>query len=116
MTLKTMPNELPRVPLWVENTIALPKCCPVSGNPQAGSRVRIRYRPAEAVLEVYSLKGYIAEYVGGHENGIRSMEAMIQRIALDCAEVLGVPVVVLADLVLHPHQEMRVRVKALPPA
>jgi len=106
-TLKTMPNEVPAVPMTVENIVPLPKCCPVSGNPQAGSTLTLRYQPAAFVLEVYALRHYIDSYVGGRGE-IRSMEAMIQQIAADCAQILGVAVEAVADLALHPHQRMRV--------
>lgn len=99
--LEVMPNEHPEVRCYSRHTLPLPSCCPVSGNPQPGSQVRITYRPQLSVLEVYSLTAYLAEYVGGHSNGVRTMEAMIQQIATDCADLLGVPVTVFAKVLLE---------------
>ena len=100
--------------MTVENSIGLPSCCPVSGNPQMGSKLRIRYRPTDWVLEVYSLAAAIKAYVGGHPSGIRNMESLVQHMAVQVTELLEVPVVLIADLVLHPHQEMRLVVRATP--
>ena len=106
-----MPNEVPGVPMTVENVLPLPRCCPVSGNPQTGSRLTLRYQPKDLVLEVYALRRYVDSYVGGRAQ-IRSMEAMVQQIAADASAVLKVPVEVVAELVLEPHQNMIVRAQA----
>jgi 7-cyano-7-deazaguanine reductase len=102
MTLpRTMPNERPGVRATVTHRIPLPRCCPVSGNPQPGSELVIRYRPGTNVLELYALDRYVRSFVGGRGE-VRSMETMIQQIAQDCAGVLGVRVRVRAVLVLQP--------------
>lgn len=105
--IRTMPNEQPLVPTAVEHVLDIPACCPVSGNPRPGSRLTIRYCPSRTTLEVYSLKQYLAGYVGG-KGDIRAMEAMVQQIVVDCRDALGVEVEVIADLVLEPEQVMRV--------
>jgi hypothetical protein len=112
--LETMPNEKPGVPLWVENRVSLPRCCPVSGNPQPGSSLTLRYRARDRVLEVYSLQAHIRAYVGGHADGTRNMEAMVQQIAQVAADVLGVAVRAVADLNLQAGQKMRLVVRARP--
>ena len=111
----------PNVGTGIEaHTLALPPCCPVSHNPCAGSTITICYRPKEKVLDVIPLPAYIHRFVGGWhtEQGkidIRDMEAMIQRIADDCAASLHVPVRVYADLILRPaSQRLRQRVRAYP--
>jgi hypothetical protein len=114
MRLDTMPDEWPEVALWVENTLEIPRCCPVSRNPQPGSRLTIRYRSRGCVLEVYALKEYISGYVGGHSDGTRNMEAMIQKIAQECANALRSSVRVCADLILLPYQTMRLVCRAKP--
>jgi hypothetical protein len=91
----------------------------VSKNPRPGSTITICYQPAGHVLEVGALFAYIHQYKGGlrDEQGellVRDMEGMIARIAQDCATTLGVPVRVIAQLVIAPKQEMRVRVSAQP--
>ena len=114
MKLQTMPDEVPAVPLWVENRLSLPRCCPVSKNPQPGSTLTLRYLARGRVLEVYSLKAYIESFVDGHMDGTRNMEAMIQRIAQTCANLLQTPVRATADLELMPLQQMRLTCRAKP--
>jgi 7-cyano-7-deazaguanine reductase len=80
--------------------IELPVMCPVSKNPKAGSHIRILYKPKDKLLEVYSLKKYVDEYIGGHPSGVRDMEQTIQKIAKDCSEAVGVEVKVYANLIL----------------
>ena len=103
MELEIMPNLRPDVALEQAHTVPLVGLCPVSGNPQAGSTVTVCYRPAAAFLEVYALRAYLTNYVGGWMRGgahIRDMEQTIQTIAADCAGALGVAVTVKADLLL----------------
>lgn len=98
--IRTMPNERPSVQTTMRHRLDLPSCCPISGNPQPGSTITIRYRPGDVMLEVYSLAAYIKRYIGGSPEGIRNMETMIQQIAIDCQQAIGVPVFVRASLVL----------------
>ena len=103
--LKTQPNEN-RCSYTIEtHIVALPSCCPVSHNPQAGSTIAIRYRARFCVLEVESLVKYLDSYIGGR-GPIRSMEGMIQQITSDCAKVLRTTVEVRAELNLLPEQKM----------
>lgn len=110
----TQPNTITNTHLFERHVLPLPSCCPVSGNPQPGSEVIISYHPKDKFLEVYSLKKYIDEYIGGHESGIRDMEGMIQQIALDCATTAGVYVRVDAKIKLQFGDEMRLVAKARP--
>ena len=112
--LATLPNECPAVELSVFHRLSIPPCCPVSKNPLKGSKLEIRYVPGERLLEVYRLKQYVASFVGGHPDGTRNMEAMVQKIARDVAEAVGVPVTCRAVLKLHPDQEMELVVYAEP--
>ena len=98
--LETMENERPDLRLYQRHTLPLPSCCPVSGNPHPGSSIRISYRAAARVLEVYSLGAYLRSFVGGHPSGVRTMEGMIQQVASDCVEALGVSVAVRASVQL----------------
>lgn len=112
--LLTMPNENQHVPKVEMHILNLPSgLCPVSKNPQPASTIKIVYRPRRFVLEIARLYAYLHQYKGGlcDEAGnivVRSMEGMIDRVALDCAQTLGVPVRVYADLVLAPRETMRV--------
>lgn len=112
--INTQPNTLPNVQLFERHILPLPSCCPVSGNPQSGSQIIVSYNPKSSFLEVYSLKKYIDSYIGGHESGIRDMEGMIQQIAMDCAETVGVYVRVEAKVKLQLGDELHLVAKARP--
>jgi hypothetical protein len=112
-------NVSPEVVIRERHTMALSPCCPVSKNPRPGSFVAISYPNKGNVLDVGPLYAYIHQFVGGlhDEQGeliVRDMEGMIARIAQDCAQVLGVPVRVIAQLVIAPKQEMMVKATAHP--
>jgi NADPH-dependent 7-cyano-7-deazaguanine reductase QueF len=98
----------------VMHELQLPKCCPRSGNPFPGSFIQISYRPDKLILEVASLKEYIASYVGGRGD-VRSMEGMIQNITQDCANTVRCSVEVTADLKIEPEQRLLVMCTAHPP-
>jgi NADPH-dependent 7-cyano-7-deazaguanine reductase QueF len=88
----------------------------VSKNPRPGSTITISYRPCGCSIEIASLFAFIHSFRGGlyDDSGqlaVRDMEGMIQRIAEECRQVLGVEVEVVADLQLVPRQHMRVVVK-----
>ena len=106
--LKTQPNSTQGF-LTEQHILNIPPCCPVSKNPQSGN-ITISYKPQGKSLEVGSLYAYIHSFVGGyHVAGVlvvRDMEGMIQRIATDCADALGVDVEVIADLQIVPKQRV----------
>ncbi len=116
--LKTMPHAVnSNVVTVVSHILAIPPCCPVSHNPRPGSSLTITYEPYDKVLEVASLYAYIHSFVDGlkDEDGVivvRNMEEMIERIAVDCSQMVGVRVSVEAELVLLPQQRMHVEVSA----
>lgn len=102
-----------------QHTLAVPPCCPVSKNPRPGSTVTILYRPRGCSLEVANLIAYIHSFRDGlyDEQGqfvVRDMEGMIQRIATDAAQALGVAVHVHAKLVIVPKQEVKLKVRGYP--
>lgn len=105
MPLETMPNLTPGIASGPQtHIVALPRMCPVSGNPQPGSYVAVRYTPADCYLEVYAIEAYVKQFIGGwlRTDGayIRDMEQTVATIAQDCAVALGVSVRVRARLVL----------------
>jgi NADPH-dependent 7-cyano-7-deazaguanine reductase QueF len=109
--LKTLPNSTTGN-MRETHILPIPPCCPVSKNPRPGSTITISYRPSGCSLEIASLYAYIHAFRGGlyDDHGqlvIRDMEGMIQRIADDCASLLGVDVEVIADLQLLPRQHMK---------
>jgi hypothetical protein len=90
----------------VTNTIALPSsCCPVSGNPRAGSTLNLIYQPKKWVVEVYSLRELTQRFVGGfeateHYPAERNMEGMVELIAQMVADAVDVDVSFSASIVL----------------
>lgn len=89
----------------------IPSCCPVSKNPRPGSKITISYYPGGQSLEIASLIAFIHSFRGGLYDDagqlvVRDMEGMIDRIAQECANSLGLAVTVQADLQLLPRQEM----------
>ncbi len=89
--------------------LSLPSCCPISGNPKEGSIIKISYTSKDKAIEVYSLRQYIDSFIGGYDD-VRGMEDMIKKIALDCHSVLGISILVKANLILEPNQKMILRV------
>src|SRR6516165_5811658 len=108
IALSTVPNEARC--LWTQEThiLELSNCCPISHNPQIGSKLSIIYEPQKLILEVASLRTYIDSYRGGKDS-IRSMEGMIQAITQDAADVLQVYVRLEADLVIEPNQRISLK-------
>jgi hypothetical protein len=102
MTVRTC---LPDVPSVIVHRVPLPACCPVSGNPLAGSTLTMAYLPTGRVFPVEWLEDLIREYVGGHASrNIRNMEEMVQDLAKRAAAITLVPVRVRADLRINPPQ------------
>lgn len=105
--------------MFEQHVLELPVCCPVSKNPRPGSKITIAYRVKEMVLDITPLYAYIHQFVGGlyAETGeleVRDMEGMLLRIAHDCAQVVGVPVRVTAQLKVLPKQEMKLVARGYP--
>ena len=89
------------IDIAVHHAVDVPPCCPKSGNPLPGSKIRVSYRPRGIVFPVEALADMVAEYVGGHKD-VREMEGMIQHIASRVSEIVGVRVRCRADLVIRP--------------
>lgn len=112
MTVLTQQNTRPEIAIQPEvHILPLPRCCPVSGNPQPGSVLLVMYTPANHFLEVYSLRKYVDQFVGGFGN-VRDMEGMIQTIAEACAQALGTLVTVGALIFLQRGDAMTLIVQA----
>lgn len=110
----TQPNYHPEIMTESEHRFDLPRMCPVSGNPQPGSILIVRYVARDWFLEIETLGAYIESYIGGRPMGrelIRDMEQTIQQIALDCATSAEVQVVVVADLKIADDPGERTRVR-----
>jgi NADPH-dependent 7-cyano-7-deazaguanine reductase QueF len=113
MELLTQPNEHRCFDMVEVHTLPLTPACPYSGNPKAGSKIKIVYKPASCILEVASLRAYVDSYKGG-KGDIRSMEGMIQQITQDCANAVRVGIELTAELIIDPNQEMKLICTAHP--
>jgi 7-cyano-7-deazaguanine reductase len=103
--LRTQAVTGPAVQMHHRHIVALPSCCPVSGNPREGSTLTVAYTSAGCCLEVYSLCQVVNRFVGGWRGtqrypAERNMEGMIATIAQMVADALERPVVVRGNLLL----------------
>ena len=117
--LITLPNNTSGQRLFMQHAVEVPPCCPVSRNPRPGSTLTICYRAQEQVLEVASLYAYIHQFVGGLRDAsgqivVRDMEGMLLRVAQDCAQAIGVPVRVYANLWIAPKQRVSTIARGYP--
>lgn len=55
------------------------------------------------------MRKYIDSFIGGYDD-VRGMEDMIKKIALDCQSILGIPIIVKANLILEPNQKMILKI------
>jgi hypothetical protein len=112
LKLATQPNEKRCHTMKQTHRLELKPCCPISGNPLAGSVIEIEYRVDELILEVAALRAYVDSYQGGRGD-VRSMEGMCQQITQDCANTVQTMVHTRAILKIAPEQEMIVECAAL---
>jgi NADPH-dependent 7-cyano-7-deazaguanine reductase QueF len=113
MTIGTQPRSH-GAPVHVCHSFDLPRMCPVSGNPQPGSRLEIWYTPDQSFLEIETLGQYIESFIGGQQIGrafVRDMEQTIQAIAQACCLAVGVRVVCVARLRIADDPEERARIR-----
>lgn len=111
MELATQRNEKRCHTMKETHRLELKPCCPISGNPLAGSVIEIEYRVDELVLEVAALRAYVDSYQGGRGD-VRSMEGMCQQITQDCADAVQTSVWTRATLNIAPEQQMIVECSA----
>ncbi len=102
MILKTIDN--PTVARLNKQTheVEVPPLCPKTGNPIAGSTITITYSPGKKLLEIYSLRDYVASFIGSQE--VRDLELLTQVIAHDCHDLLEVDVSVIGRYILNVGQ------------
>ncbi len=99
MLPKTIDNPHISTTIHEIHEVQVPALCPKTGNPIAGSTLTIDYMPDQKLLEVYSLRDYVASFVGSQE--VRDLELLTQVIARDCHEVLNVKVSVVGRYILN---------------
>ncbi|GAB4124400.1 MAG: hypothetical protein Fur005_34190 [Roseiflexaceae bacterium] len=95
--IETITNAYPHLAMTVDLLNPFERLCPISGEPQTGSTLRISYQAAALLLETRALRRYLASFAGENPHGVRDLEEAAQRIALDCANAVGVAVTVSAD-------------------
>lgn len=117
--LRTQQVTGPNVRLRQTHYLQLPPMCPVSGNPQQGSTLVVRYRPEGWCLEVYSIDQLLQRFAGGWKGtqrypAERNMEGAIALIVQMVADAVGVPVKFWAEIQLDTQTIMRLEGKAAP--
>lgn len=110
--LRTVSNEARCEFTEITHVVPIKDFCPISHNP-AGGHIEIKYEPRDLILEVASLRSYCDSYKGG-KGEVRSMEGCIQAITQDCADTVGVCVIVTTDLYINPNQGMKLKCTAFP--
>lgn len=98
MALETVDDPRVSEIIRQRHEVSVPPLCPRTSNPVAGSTLTISYRPDGKLLEVYSLNQYVAEFTGSRE--VRDIEHLVQVVARDCQDVLGVSIIVVGRFVL----------------
>ncbi len=99
MILKTIDNPHVARVTRESHEVQVPPLCPKTANPIAGSTLTISYVPEAKLLEFYSLRDYVASFIGSQE--VRDLELLTQVVARDCHDALGVTVTVIGRYVLN---------------
>ncbi len=97
--LKAIDNPHISTSIRETHEVQVPPLCPKTANPIAGSTLTINYVPEQKLLEFYSLRDYVASFVGSQE--VRDLELLTQAIARDCRQVLDVKVHVIGKYILN---------------
>jgi NADPH-dependent 7-cyano-7-deazaguanine reductase QueF len=97
--MNTIPNSNPGSDTTIELTTPCAALCPHSGEPQAGSTLTIRYRPAAVLLELHAPAQWLQAQAAGDEP--TDLETLAQKAAHDATAALGVAVEVEARYLLR---------------
>lgn len=111
--LETIPNPCPKLTTRVSLTYPFARLCPISGEPQPSSTLTIIYEAGDRLLETRALRRYLDSFAGDNTYGVRDLEAAVQIIAQECANILAVPVIVCAHYDLSVGS-LKVEVTATP--
>jgi NADPH-dependent 7-cyano-7-deazaguanine reductase QueF len=95
--LATLPNRNAQISTRVTLRTPYSGACPVSGYPLPGSWIEVAYTPAQSILELSAVSLHLPTYA----TEAIDVETVAQMLARDCAEALGVPVVVEAHYILR---------------
>ncbi len=104
MILQTIANPRIATSTRESHEVQVPPLCPKTANPVAGSTITISYAPDGKLLEFYSLRDYVASFIGSQE--VRDLELLTQVVARDCAALLGVKVSVVGRYILNIGQSV----------
>jgi len=102
MTLGTLPNHEQGIATRVKLRTPYSGACPVSGYPLAGSWIEVQYTPATVILELSA----VAQHLPTYATEAIDVETVAQRLAVDCAVALGVPVIIHAYYLLRDGIEL----------
>ena len=98
--LATIKNPYPTMTTVIAITHPFEKLCPMSGEPQVGSTVSIRYIARETLLETKSVRAFLASFINENPYAIRDLEEAVQFIARTCSEAIYADVTVEAHYIL----------------
>lgn len=102
--LKTIDNPQVARVTRESHEVQVPPLCPKTANPITGSTLTISYEPQAKLLELYSVRDYVASFAGSQE--VRDLELLTQVVARDCRALLGVKVAVTGRYVLNIGQTL----------
>ena len=112
-SLATIANGYPALTMRVSLAFPFAQLCPISGEPQPGSTITIKYSASALLLETKALRQYLASFAGYNVHGVRDLEEAAQVIAQACATILHTSVHVHAEYYLNIGK-MDVEVRAEP--
>lgn len=107
--LKTIPNPHNSY-IKQQHTVIIPVLCPVSLNPVQGSKLIISYTADAYVLDILTLPGYVKSFYSSEV--VRDLEQLVQRVAVDVAQLVKVTANVVGVFVLTDGQELRCELSA----
>lgn len=96
MTLETILNKYPELPMRISLTYPFARLCPMTGEPQPLSTLTISYEAGDCLLETKALRRYLESFAGENVYDIRDLEEAAQAVAKACANALAVQVLVRA--------------------
>ena len=101
------------LPIKQTHKIPVQGMCPVSGEPQVGSFVKISYTTQSLALDVLTTRAFVNSFYNSTET--RDLEAVCVQVAKDAQEALGFPVKVTGVFLLKDGQSLKTTTYPPPP-
>lgn len=95
--IETIPNRHPDRPIVCALTTPYSGACPVTGEPQAGSTITVRYAPAGRLIGLRA----VAAWLEVQRDDAIDLETIVQRLAVAATQAVGVVVEVHGSFVLQ---------------